>query len=95
MPKILNYSDLIQESEEGWLLLLEKAQQKSYLRDSLRFLHFLKTGIIAKNQEESTALISLSFSQGKKLWSKYKEQGISYFTHFSKMKDNKINIIPY
>jgi len=25
-------------------------------------------------------LISLSFRQGKKLWSKYKEQGISYFT---------------
>jgi len=47
MPKILSYSDLIQESEEK-LVLLEKAQQKSYLRDRLRFLRFLKTGL-AKN----------------------------------------------
>lgn len=78
MPKILNYSDLIQESEEE-LLLLEKAQQKSYLRDRLRFLRFLKTGIV-KTQEEAASLISLSFRQGKNLWSKYKEQGITYFS---------------
>ena len=78
MPKILDYSVLIQESSST-LIALEKSHQKSYLRDRVRFLRFLKEGTV-KSQSAAGALIGLSSRQSKNLWLKYKEEGISYFT---------------
>ena len=77
MPKLLDYASLIQESCEE-LVYLEKTHQKSYLRDRIRFLRFLKEGRV-KSQSDSGALIGLSARQSKNLWLKYKEEGISYF----------------
>jgi len=65
MPKILNYSDLIQESEEV-LLLLEKARLKSYLRDRLRFLRFLKTWYCQESRRVC-CFDKLEFSSRKKI----------------------------
>jgi transposase len=77
MPRLLDYASLIQESCEE-LLHLEKTHQKSYLRDRVRFLRFLKEGRV-KSQSASGHLIGLSSRQSKNLWLKYKEKGISYF----------------
>lgn len=51
MPKFLDYNQLVQESTEE-LLQQEKAQSKAYLRDRVRFLRFLKTGV-AKSQAQA------------------------------------------
>ena len=77
MPKVLDYSVLIVESVSD-LLLLEKSHKKSYLRDRVRFLRFLKEGSV-KSQSAAGNLIGISSRQSKNLWSKYKSQGISYF----------------
>lgn len=77
MCKVLDYSILIEESSSE-LLHLEKTHQKSYLRDRVRFLRFLKEGRV-KSQSASGRLIGLSSRQSKNLWLKYKTEGISYF----------------
>ena len=95
MPKLLDYASLIEESSEE-LLLLEKTSQKSYLRDRVRFLRFLKEGRV-KSQSAAGNLIGLSSRQSKTLWLKYKEKGISYFTqprvnqHWGKLSSIQIS----
>ncbi|WP_338792425.1 winged helix-turn-helix domain-containing protein [Bernardetia sp. MNP-M8] len=77
MPKILDYSSLIIESLP-YLLALEKSQQKSYLRDRVRFLRVLKAGNV-KSQAAAGNIIGLSSRQSKNLWLKYQQEGIDYF----------------
>lgn len=79
MPKLLNYSELVQESAEE-LLQQEKAQSKSYLRDRVRFLRFLKTGI-AKSQPQAGKLVGLQSRQSQNLWKLYQQEGLVGFLH--------------
>ena len=78
MPRTLDYPSLIQESLSE-LLALEKSHRKSYLRDRVRFLRFLKDGQVT-SQSAAGKLIGLGERQSKNLWSKYKQAGIAYFT---------------
>ncbi|MEM9675956.1 MAG: hypothetical protein AAF992_25420 [Bacteroidota bacterium] len=75
MPKLLNYSELVQESADE-LLQQEKAQSKSYLRDRVQFLRLLKTGV-AKSQAQAGELIGLRSRQSQNLWKLYQQEGLA------------------
>lgn len=97
MPKLLNYADLVEESAEE-LLLQEKAQSKSYLRDRIRFLRFLKTGI-AKSQSQAGKLIGLQSRQAQNLWKLYQQKGLAGMLqpkvghHWGKLSSSEISAL--
>lgn len=74
MGKRLNYIEAIKESEE-YLQGLERKQKDSTLRDRVRFLRFLKSGL-ASSQQSSSDLIGIGVRQGQRIWRLYKETGI-------------------
>lgn len=72
-PKIA-YTSLIQETLEE-LEKLENAQKKSFYKDRVRFIRYLKEGT-AKSQAKAGALIGLQARQSQNLWKLYQQKGI-------------------
>lgn len=70
----INYEAEIKESVAE-LLLQEKEQKQSRLRDRVRFIRYLKAGQ-AKTQPEAGALIGLQRRQSQQLWQQYRSQGL-------------------
>lgn len=75
MGRTINYAERIKESEEE-LLKLEKAASDKYVRDKLRYLRYLKTGL-SKSQKEAGSLIGLKERQSQRLWQQYELGGLS------------------
>jgi transposase len=74
MPK-LDYTQLIQESEEE-LKQQERQQTKSYYKDRVRFIRYLKTGVVS-SQIQSGELIGLKGRQSQNLWKIYQSEGLA------------------
>jgi transposase len=72
--RCLDYRKAIKESEEQ-LFALERKQTKALLRDRMRFLRLLKSGICS-TQAQAGAQIGLSLRGSQKLWNKYRIQGL-------------------
>ncbi len=70
----MKYAQLIKENEQE-LASLEKQQNKSKLKDRVRFIRYLKEGI-AKTQAQAGKLIGLQERQSQNLWQLYKQQGL-------------------
>jgi len=73
--KGLNYSEAIKESVEE-LKALESSQTKVRFLNYVRFLRYLKDGS-AQNQTISSGLVGLTLRQGQRIWSEYKQSGLS------------------
>jgi transposase len=76
----IDYGQAIKESEEE-LLRPERGEQHGLLRDHLRFLRLLKTGV-CHSQGEAGTYIGIKQRASEKLWKKYREQGIEAFVHY-------------
>lgn len=74
MPK-LNYTQLIKESEEE-LKQQERQQTKSYYKDRVRFIRYLKSGV-ASSQSQAGELIGLKNRQSQNLWKIYQSKGLA------------------
>lgn len=70
----LEYVDLIQESLAE-LEQLEAKQKKSFYKDRVRFIRYLKEGT-AKSQAKAGSLISLQNRQSQNLWQIYRQSGM-------------------
>jgi hypothetical protein len=75
--RVVNYGELIKESEEQ-LLTLERKQTKGILRRRVRFLRLLKSGACT-TQAQAGRRIAVNQRQSQKLWKKYQEQGVKGF----------------
>ena len=62
-------------------MLLERSEQHGLLRDHLRFLRLLKTGI-CHSQAAAGTYIGIKQRAAEKLWKKYRERGIEAFIHY-------------
>ena len=74
MGRRLSYQEKNQENEVE-LKKIEKRQTESVLRDRVRYLRLLKSGL-SKTQKESSEQIGISERQGQRNWRMYKEQGL-------------------
>jgi transposase len=72
--RCLDYGKAIKESEQE-LLLLERRQGSSLLRDRMRFLRLLKSGE-CPSQAKAGRQIGLGLRGAEKLWKKYRQEGI-------------------
>jgi transposase len=72
-PKIA-YISLIQETLPE-LQQLESTQKKSFYKDRVRFIRYLKEGT-AKSQAKAGALIGLQERQSQNLWKLYRQKGM-------------------
>ncbi len=73
--KGLNYIEEIKESVSE-LKALEASQTKVRFLNYVRFLRYLKDGSAA-NQTISSGLVGLTLRQGQRIWSRYKEVGLT------------------
>lgn len=73
--KCLDYTQEIKESVCE-LKALEACQTKVRLLNYVRFLRYLKDGSAA-NQTQSSGLVGLTLRQGQRIWSRYKEVGLT------------------
>jgi transposase len=71
----LAYTNLIQETL-ATLQELESEQKKSYYKDRVRFIRYLKEGT-ASSQAKAGSLIGLKSRQSQNLWKLYREGGIA------------------
>jgi len=86
----VKYRELIVESAEA-LLLIEKEQTRSYLKDRVRYLRYLKTEVV-NSQQEAGNLIGLQVVQSKKLWRLYLEGGLkALLTHHPRGYNGKLS----
>lgn len=69
MGRTINYAEKIKESEAE-LLKLEKASSDKYIRDKIRYIRYLKTGV-SNSQKEGGLLIGLKGRQSQRLWQQY------------------------
>jgi transposase len=76
----IDYSKAIKESGAE-LLDLERKEHHSLLRDHVRFLRLLKTGV-CHTQAEAGRFIGLKPRASEKLWKKYREGGIKAFVRY-------------
>ena len=76
----IDYKEAIGESEQE-LVRLERSEHHSLLRDHLRFLRLLKTGV-CHSQAAAGSYIGIKQRASEKLWKKYREQGIETFVHY-------------
>ena len=76
----IDYGEAIKESEEE-LVRLERSEQHGLLRDHLRFLRLLKTGV-CHSQAAAGTYIGIKQRAAEKLWKKYREGGIEAFVHY-------------
>ncbi|MEM6831900.1 MAG: winged helix-turn-helix domain-containing protein [Bacteroidota bacterium] len=74
MGKRLNYTEQIKESEDA-LQELERQQSEAIFRDRIRYIRYLKSGLVTTQKAASQA-IGLSLRQGQRNWRIYREQGI-------------------
>lgn len=70
----MDYQQLIKENVEE-LVSLEQNQKQAMLRDRVRFIKLLKTGL-AKNQRLAGEQIGLKERQSQRLWQTYRTKGI-------------------
>jgi transposase len=68
------YTSLIQETLSE-LQKLESNQKKSFYKDRVRFIRYLKEGT-AKSQPKAGALIGLQERQSQHLWKLYRQRGM-------------------
>ena len=86
----MDYISQIKESIEE-LLDLEKQQSKSKLIDRIRFIRYLKTGLV-KAQATAGELIGIQRRQSCTLWKLYRQQGMAgLLGHHSKGTLGKLN----
>ncbi len=76
----IDYGEAIKESEEE-LMRLERSEQHGLLRDHLRFLRLLKTGV-CHSQAAAGTYIGIKGRAAEKLWHKYRQRGIEAFIHY-------------
>lgn len=82
MGKRKNYQEEIKESSKDLENLLKKAR-RSVVRDRLRYLLLLKTGL-AQTQKEASEQINIGIRQGQRNWKLYKERGIEVYQKVGK-----------
>lgn len=75
MGRTINYAEKIRESEEE-LLKLEKGASDKYVRDKIRYIRYLKTGV-CKSQKEAGRLLGLQERQSQRLWEQYAKGGLN------------------
>ena len=71
----MNYQAEIFESEAA-LIKLERSTKDGKARDRVRFFRPLKTGK-ATTQQQAGALIGLGIRQSRRLWQRYRQNGIA------------------
>lgn len=72
--RCLDYRKAIKESEKQ-LFSLERCQTKALLRDRVRFVRLLKSGVCI-SQAQAGKAIGLGLRASEKLWHKYREEGL-------------------
>src|ERR671916_2455057 len=72
--RCLDYQKAIKESEEQ-LWELERHQSYALLRDRMRFLRLLKSGV-CPSQAKAGEYIGLKRRASEKLWGKYRTEGL-------------------
>ena len=78
--RCLDYQKVIKE-REAELFSLERGQSKALLRDRMRFLRLLKTGVCT-SLAAAGRQIGLKLRACEKLWRKYREQGVAGLLHY-------------
>jgi transposase len=78
--RCLDYRRAIKENEKK-LFALERNQTRALLRDRMRFLRLLKSGVCT-TQAQAGAAIGLGLRGAEKLWKKYRTEGLDGLLHY-------------